>query len=505
MVLAAKVVPKLLDVVHRKIEETTLQFILTGSSARKLKKGAANLLVILVGLYQLWVYTRWSGNGGEPVHVAIVGGGFGGLYTALALHKQLGYHKDLEITLFDRNNYFLFPPLLPSAATGILEIRQVSFPFRKIFETMRINFRKMEVIGIDTEEQIVQGRIVRESSDHSIESYHVEESYDFLVIAPGSKVATFELPGVEKYAFFLRELRDAIIIRNRVIDLFERAAGISDAQEQKTLLNFVVIGAGATGIEIAAELQDLIQEVLLERYLELDPTAPKVTIVQSGLTVLPGWPEDIQKIAQKRLTDLGITVQLGQRVKEVKLDCVILNNEGVLPSFTTIWCAGVTPVDLVPKLKLELDESGRIKVDSHLRAISNNRIFVLGDAASALDPRTQKPYPTLAQVALQQGKHTGNNLATVIKGKETTPFKYLDYGSLLSVGDHFAAVKVMGYTFSGFPAWFFWRTLYLLKLPEFNNQIRIVIEWTLDLFFERSITQVHAGRTLEDVSLSVPD
>jgi NADPH-dependent 2,4-dienoyl-CoA reductase/sulfur reductase-like enzyme len=303
------------------------------------------LLVILVGLYQLWVYTRWSGNGGKPVHVAIVGGGFGGLYTALALHKQLGYHKDLEITLFDRNNYFLFPPLLPSAAAGILEIRQVSFPFRRIFETMRVNFRKMEVTGIDTEEQIVQGRIVRESSDHSVESYHVDEPYDFLVIAPGSKVATYELPGVEKYAFFLRELRDAIIIRNRVIDLFERAAGINDAQEQKNLLDFVVIGAGATGIEIATELQDLIQDVLLERYLELDPTAPKVTIVQSGPTVLPGWPEDIQKIAQKRLTDLGITVQLGQRVKEVKLDCVILNNENVLPSFTTIWCAeGFAPL-----------------------------------------------------------------------------------------------------------------------------------------------------------------
>jgi NADH dehydrogenase len=167
---------------------------------------------------------------------------------------------------------------------------------------------------------------------------------------------------------------------------------------------------------------------------------------------------------------------------------------------------GVCPADLVSKLKLELDEAGRIKVDSDLRTISDNRIFVLGDAASAVDPRTQKPYPTLAQVALlQQGSHTGKNLVNLIKGKEATPFKYFDYGSLVSVGDHFAAVKVMGYTFSGFPAWFFWRTLYLLKLPEFGNQIRIVIEWTLDLFIERSITQVHTGRTLEDVHMSVPD
>jgi NADH dehydrogenase len=463
------------------------------------------MVVIIVALHQLWVYSRWQGTAGKPVHVAIVGGGFGGLYAALALHKRLGYHKDLEITLFDRNNYFLFPPLLPSAAAGILEIRQVSFPFRRIFETMRINFRKVDVSSIDQQKQCVKGRIVRESVNHSIESYQVEHPYDYLVIAPGSKVATYDLPGVEQYAFFLRELRDAIIIRNRVIDLFERAAGISDAEEQKTLLNFVVIGAGATGIEIATELQDLIHGVLLERYLELDPGIPRVTIVQSGTTVLPGWPEDIQKIAGNRILDLGITLKLGHRVKEVKLDCVVLNNEEVLPSYTTIWCAGVTPADIVQNLGLELDESGRIKVDADLRSISNKRIFVLGDAASAVDPRTQKPYQTLAQVALQQGKHTGKNLANLIRGRKTKPFKYYDYGSLVSVGEYFAAVKVMGYTFSGFPGWFFWRTLYLLKLPEIGNQIRIVIEWTLDLFIERSIAQVHDKRALEDVATPIPD
>jgi NADH dehydrogenase len=463
------------------------------------------MFVIVVGLSQLWVYTRWTGNGGKPVQVAIIGGGFGGLYSALTLHKRLGYHKDLEITLLDRNNYFLFPPLLPSAATGILEIRQVSFPFRRIFETMRINFRKIEVCGIDTQKQIVKGIIVRESIDHSIQSYQVETPYDYLVVAPGSKVATYELPGVKEFAFFLRELKDAIILRNRVIDLFERAAGIRDIEEQRTLLNFVVIGAGATGIEIATELQDLIHGVLLERYLELDPSLPKVTIVQSGTSVLPGWPEDIQRITRDRLIGLGINLQLGHRVKEVQLNCVTLNDGQTLPSYTTIWCAGVTPADIVQTLGLDRDESGRIKVDSDLRAVSDKRIFVLGDAACAIDPRTQRPYPTLAQVALQQGKHTGRNLVHLIKGQSTTPFNYFDYGSLVSVGENFAAVKVMGYTFSGFPAWFFWRTLYLLKLPELGNQIRIVVEWTLDLLIERSIAQVHHGRNLDDVGTPVPD
>lgn len=463
------------------------------------------MFIVLVGLSQLWVYTRWKGNSGKPVHVAIIGGGFGGLYTALTLHKRLGYHKDLEITLLDRNNYFLFPPLLPSAATGVLEIRQVSFPFRRIFETKRINFRKIEVSGIDIQKQIVTGQIVRESIDHSVEAYQVETPYDYLVVAPGSKVATYGLSGVKEYAFFLRELKDAIILRNRVIDLFERAAGISDIEEQTTLLNFVVIGAGATGIEIATELQDLIHGVLLERYLELDPNLPKVTIVQSGSSVLPGWPEDIQKITQNRLIQLGINLQLGHRVKEVNLNCVTLNNDQTLPSYTTIWCAGVTPADIVEKLGLEMDDSGRIKVDSDLRAISDKRIFILGDAAAAIDPRTDKPYPTLAKVALQQGKQTGQNLVNLIKDRKTRPFKYLDYGSLVSVGENFAAVKVMGYTFSGFPAWFFWRTLYLLKLPEIGNQIRIVVEWTLDLLMERSIAQVHDGRSLEDIATPIPD
>jgi NADH dehydrogenase len=470
-----------------------------------LLNAAAFTILIMVGVSRLWMYTRWRGNGGTPIRVVIIGGGFGGLYTALTLHRKLGYHPDLEVTLLDRNNYFLFPPLLPSAATGVLEVRQVSFPFRRILETTRINFRKVNVQTIDRSQRLITGTVERESSDHTLKILKVDYKYDFLVLAPGARVNTYNLPGVEEFAFFMREMRDAIILRNRVIDLFERAASFDDREEQAKLLNFVVIGAGATGIEVATELHDLIHGVLLDRYLEIDPAIPSVTIVQSGETVLPGWSRKLQKITQERISGLGIDTIFNTRVKEVQIDRVILTTNESLQAYTTIWCAGVTPAELVQNLDLETDKSGRLLVDSNLRATVDKNIFILGDAASAIDPRSGKPFPPLAQVALQQGTYTGKSIARTLKGQPIGDFKYFDYGSLVSVGEHFAAVEVMGITLSGFLGWFFWRTLYLAKLPEFNNRIRIMIEWTLDLIIDRSIAQIHQGRQLEDVAKPIPD
>ena len=446
-------------------------------------------------LFQMWWYKRWRSPSGKPVRVVIVGGGFAGLYAALGLNNKLGYSHDLEITLLDRRNYFLFPPLLPSAAAGTIETRQVSFPFRRIFETTNIAFRKVGVSEIDPRARIVRGVIEVSTDPRTGERIEREtiQSYDYLVFAPGSSNQTYDVPGVGRYAFFMRELNDAVILRNHVIDCFERAAVLTDKVAQEEMLTFVVVGGGPTGIETATELYDLIENILLRRYPEIPHELPRVVIAQSGTRLLAGWDSALVTMTEQQLKKMGITVHLETRVSEVGAHFVRAGNFS-LQTRTVIWTAGVKPSPLASRSGLLLHESGRIEVDEDCRAQGFSNVFVLGDVAHFVDRRTNTVLPPLGQVAFQQGTHTAKNLVRILFGKETKPFRYFDFGGLVSVGEHFAAVNLLGIKFSGFIGWFVWRTLYLFKLVGFGNKVRVVLDWTLDLVLERSISQIRDER-----------
>lgn len=448
-------------------------------------------LFTITPLFQMWWYKRWKSPTGKPIRIVIVGGGFAGLYTALGLNKTLGYSHDLEIILLDKRNYFLFPPLLPSAAAGTIETRQVSFPFRRIFETTNIVFRKVSVSEVDPHAQIVRGVI--EVSTDPITGERIEretiQPYDYLLFAPGSSTETFNVSGVERYAFFMRELNDAVILRNHVIDCFERAAVLSDIDAQKEMLSFVIVGAGPTGIETASELFDLIENILLKRYPEIDRTMPTVMIVQSGDTILPGWDPSLIAMARAQLQKMGIIVHLGARVSEVGPHFV-RSGAMRIQTRTVVWTAGVKPSPLAMRSGLMLHSCGRIEVRDDCRAKNYETIFVLGDVAHYVDPRTNEVLPPLGQVAFQQGTHTAKNLVRLLCGKDTKPFRYFNFGGLVSVGEHFAAVNLLGIKLSGFIGWFVWRTLYLSKLVGFGNKVRVVLDWTLDLILERSIAQI---------------
>ena len=448
-------------------------------------------LLTVTPIFQMWIFRRWRSTTGKPQRVVIVGGGFAGLYAATGLNSRLGYSHDLEITLLDRRNYFLFPPLLPSAAAGTIETRQVSFPFRRIFETTNIAFRKVNVSRIDPVAQSVCGAV--EISDDPITGQRIEHDatfpYDYLVFAPGSLSQTFRTKGAEEYAFFMRELNDAVVLRNHVIDCFERAAVIDDREAQKEMLRFVIVGAGPTGIETATELFDLVQAVLLKRYPEIERDVPEVCIVQSGNQVLPGWDESIVETTDKQLRKMGIQLVLGGRVSEVGPNFVVVGESKIL-SRTIVWAAGVRPSSLAEKTGLPLHASGRVEVDEDCRAKGFPNVFVLGDVAHFVDPRTGKELPPLGQVAFQQGSHTARNLVRLLRGKKTKPFRYFNFGGLVSVGEHFAAVNLLGIKISGVIGWFIWRTLYLSKLVGFGNKVRVVLDWTLDLVLERSISQI---------------
>ena len=481
--------------------DVLLWLLVPVSSLARATLGAVVLALCLVVVYlagaplaAMWAARGWSKPPAQPVRVVVVGGGFAGLYAALGLDRAFGYSEKLELTVIDRKNYFLFPPLLPSVSVGAIETRQVTYPFRRLFEATNVRFKKETVEAIDLNRGVIVSKV---DVDHDAESGHLrvrhdETPFDYLVLAPGSTTQTFGTPGTE-HAFFMRELGDAIALRNHIIDCFETAARESDGVLVEKMLRFVVVGAGPTGVEVASEVRDLIDKVLLPRYRELDPSLVDVILVDSGERVLGGWNDAVAGAAETQLAHLGVRVLHGARVSEIGSDWVRLKDGTRLDARTTCWCAGVAASPLLAKSGLPLDRAGKVAVAADCRVPGHEHVFVLGDAATCLG-RNEKPLPPLGQVAFQQGAQTAKNLVRLLSGEPTRPFRYFDFGQLVSVGHQYAAVRLMGVRLTGFLAWFVWRTLYLGKLVGFGNKLRVVLDWTLDLFVERSSSQIHATR-----------
>jgi NADH dehydrogenase len=454
------------------------------------------VLGYLVGapLGAMWRSRRWKNEPARPVRVVVVGGGFAGLDVAVGLDRVLGFSERLELTVIDRKNYFLFPPLLPSVSVGAIETRQVTYPFRRIFEATNIRFKKETVERIDLERRVIVSKVDvdRDEATGTLRVRHDETPFDYLVLAPGSTTQTFGTPGTE-HAFFMRELGDAIALRNHIIDCFETAARETNLELVRKMLRFVIVGAGPTGVEVASEVRDLVDKVLLPRYREIEPSLVEVVLVDSGTRVLGGWNDAVANAAEAQLAHLAVRVLHGARVSEIGTDWVRFKDGTQLDSRTTCWCAGVAASPLLAKTGLTLDRAGRVPVGADCRASGHDNVFVLGDAATCVGKKG-KPLPPLGQVAFQQGAQTARNLVRLLRGESTRPFRYFDFGQLVSVGHQYAAVHLVGVRLTGFLAWFVWRTLYLGKLVGFGNKIRVMLDWTLDLFVERSSSQIHATR-----------
>lgn len=455
---------------------------------------ACLLYLVASPLRSMWARASWTAAPELPVKVVVVGGGFAGLYAALGLDRKLGYHKKLELTVIDRKNYFLFPPLLPSVAVGAIETRQVTYPFRRLFEATNVRFKKETVVSIDCERRLIRARvdIDEDVASGELRVRYDETPYDYLVLAPGSVTNTFRTEGVE-HAFMMRELSDAVALRNHVIDCFETAAREREPRLVEKMLRFVIVGAGPTGVEVASEIRDLVDHFLIRHYPEIDTGKVEVIVIDPGKRILNGWNERVANNAARQLRELGVSVRQGGRVAKIGADWVALADGTLFETRTCVWCAGVSPSELLAQCGLALNNSGRVEVEPDCRAKGQPRIFVLGDAAhfSGADGR---PLPPLGQVAFQQGSHTAENLTRLLTGKTSKPFRYLNFGQLVSVGHHFAAVQLLGIRLTGFVAWLVWRTLYLGKLVGFGNKLRVVLDWTLDLFIERSTSQLHTAR-----------
>lgn len=418
----------------------------------------------------------------ERVRVVIVGGGFAGASCAQALERS-ARRMPLDITIINRNNYFVFTPLLVEAGTGSLEPRHAVVPLRDFLTTSTL--RTAEMIGLDPRDRTVTYRVVGEEHTDSI-------TYDHLVVALGSVTRLPAVPGLAEYGFEMKSLGDAVALRDRAIALLEQADATSDADRRRELLHFVVVGANFSGVEVAGEFFNFLREAA-GRYANVTPQECTVTLVEIAPRILTALDEDLSAYGLRQLRNCGIRVELQTSVTEVRPDSVQLATGERLPTRTLIWCAGIAPNPLAARLGLPCDERGAIVCDADLRVRGFDTVWAIGDCAANPAPDGGS-YPATAQHAVRQGKHLARNIVRSIKGEPTLPCRIRSLGALAALGCRTAVAKVMGVNLAGFPAWFLWRTVYLFKMPGWSRRLRVALDWTMDLLFSRTIVQLGVHR-----------
>lgn len=409
--------------------------------------------------------------------VVILGAGFGGLFAALELGREFRGEAGPEILLLDSRNFHLFSPLLHEVTSGMIEPRHVVWPLRALGGQTRFAFENRVVRSID-----LDGRKVLTDQG--------EVGYDYLVIALGSTTDYLGVRGAEQKAFPFKTLRDAVRLRNHILEMFERAVLERDSERRKRLLTFVLVGGGCTGAELAAELYDLARKALLRHYRNLDPRDIRIILAEATGRIIPCVSEALAGLGLDKLRRKGIEVRLHSPVVEIHDGAVELANGELLQTETVIWTAGVRANPVVEALPVERDKLGRIEVDGCLEVPLFPGAFAIGDAVHCWDSRLGGPLPPTAQVAVQQARCVARNIARDIRGHAKEPFVYHHRGDLVSLGAGDGVGEIAGLTFSGLPAWLLWRSVFLAKLNGWKNRIRVALDWIIGSLFSRDIAKL---------------
>ncbi|TAK81346.1 MAG: NAD(P)/FAD-dependent oxidoreductase [Betaproteobacteria bacterium] len=386
--------------------------------------------------------------------VVILGCGFGGLWAARALAKA-----PAEVIVVDRTNHHLFTPLLYQVATAGLSAPAIAAPIRHILA----NQRNTTVLLGDAKDIRVKEKQVE--LDHG-----ARLSYDYLIVATGSAHSYFGNDAWAPYAPGLKTLDDAFEIRSRILLAFERAEREADAAKRAAWLTFVVVGAGATGVELAGTLAEIARHTLRGEFRRFDPRNARIVLVEGSERVLPPYPADLSEKARRQLERLGVTVWLGRRVTGVDADGVTLGAER-LSAKTVIWAAGVASSPLGRSLGAPLDRAGRVKVEPDLSVPGYPEIFVAGDLAAL------EGVPGIAPAAKQMGRHAALNLMRTLSGKPRVPFRYRDYGQLATIGRNAAVAYFGRLKLSGYPAWVVWLVAHIYFLIGFRNRLMVMLDW----------------------------
>ena len=421
--------------------------------------------------------------------IIILGGGFAGISAAMYLDKTLARRADIEVTLINRENFILFTPMLHEVAAGDLYPGDIVNPIRRILH--HVKFVQAEVQAVDLSARRVRclGGLAR---------LEFEFEFDHLLLTLGSETNFFGLPGVSEWAVTMKSLFDAAMLRNRVLALLEEATLQSDSATRRRLLTFVTAGGGFAGAETTGALNDFVREVV-RYYPDLSEELVRVVIVHPDDFLLPELGEELGNYAERKLRERKVEVIKGVRVASYDGSLVTMTDVKSIPASTLIWTAGVKPSPVIAPLHGE-KERGRLLVNEFLGVPGVTGLWAVGDCAAVPDSKTGRFHPPTAQHGLREGLVVAKNIEAAILGHPLKPFIFTTLGQLATIGRRTGVALVFGIKFSGFVAWFLWRTVYLMKLPRLPKKLRVMVGWTLDLFFARDIEQMLTLRDVEALS-----
>lgn len=419
---------------------------------------------------------------GVPV-IVIVGGGFAGIAVARRLERRLR-PGEAEIVLLSRENYTLFTPMLPEVTSGELEVRHVVTPIRA--QLSRVRFVLADVDEVDVHRRTV-------TYHHVLTGRNVVQPYDQVVLAVGSSTSDFGLPGVAEHAWALKTLEDADALRNHLVWLLELADTIDDDARRDRLMTIAVVGGGFTGVETAGEIVELFRSVL-RFYKRLRPDRVHVLLVEAGPTLLAGLPAKMGEYSRRVLQRRGVEVLTGDGVTGADERGLTLQSGRRIESETIIWSAGVKPSATIAKIDLRKTKRGAIETGPDMRVSDASGVWALGDCAAIPNDDEGGVYPMTAQHAIREGPRLADNIVAVLRGRPTRPFRYRALGMMAALGGRKAVAQLPGnHVITGFIAWFFWRTYYLLRLPGLDRKLRVAFDWTLELLFPRDTAELRFG------------
>lgn len=414
--------------------------------------------------------------------VVILGGGFAGIQVAVDLGRAIGRDSDVEILLVSDQNYFLFTPLLPQIASSNVDPRHIAQPIRDLRGRKKFRFLRADVRRIDLDRREVH-------LDGTTDAAPL--AYDYLVIAPGSRSDYFGISGAREFTWDFKSLEDAVILRERVLDLCEHADHTADAELRRRLLTFVIVGGGYTGIELVTELHDLLFGYVVKHYRGIAASDVHLVVVEAGSEILRGVHPKLARHSQRRLDRQGIEVRKNAPAARCFDGGVQLKSGEIISTETVVWTAGVRATELVESLPGPHDRIGRIVVNQYLQMEGYPGVYVAGDssaATSALDA------PRVAPVAIAQGRIVAHNIAHQMRGTPPESYRYVSQGMLVSLGMNYAVVNVAGLRFSGYFAWLFWNMVHLYKLVGFKKQLQVGVDWFLAFVFPRDAAIIRRPR-----------